>query len=211
MSQSVTKPRTKRRTASKEERQVQLIKATIRSIAKHGLSVTTMATVAREAKLSQGIINLHFQSKERLLEETLLYVVGEYRASWYKALDSSGDSAAEKLAALASVDFDKRICQRNKLAVWFAFWGESRSRLTYRRICTQSSREYKQLMTRLCEEIIFEGGYEACAGHVATGLLAMNEGLWLDLLLTPAEMTPGQALEISMSYLRGIFPGHFSV
>ena len=211
MNQTVTRPRTKRRTASKEERQVQLIKATIRSIAKHGLSVTTMASVAKEAKLSQGIINLHFQTKERLLEETLLYIVGEYRTAWYNALHSSGDSAAEKLAALASVDFDKRICQRNKLAVWFAFWGESRSRLTYRRICTQSSREYKQLMTRLCEEIIFEGGYEACAGHVATGLLAMNEGLWLDLLLTPAEMTPGQALNISLSYLSGIFPGHFSV
>ena len=68
------KPRTKRRTASKEERQVQLIKATIRSIARHGLSLTTMATVAKEAKLSQGIINLHFQSKDRLLEETLRYV-----------------------------------------------------------------------------------------------------------------------------------------
>ena len=117
MNQSITKPRTKRRTASKEERQVQLIKATIRSIAKHGLSVTTMATVANEAKLSQGIINLHFQSKERLLEETLRYVVDEYRIAWYKALENSGGSAAEKLTALISVDFDKRICQRNKLAV----------------------------------------------------------------------------------------------
>ena len=211
MNQPVTKPRPKRRTASKEERQVQLIKATIRSIAKHGLSVTTMATVAGEAKLSQGIINLHFHSKERLLEETLLYIVDEYRSAWHKALEDSGDSAAEKLLALASVDFDKRICQRNKLAVWFAFWGESRSRFTYRKICTESSREYKQDLTRLCEEIANEGGYEVHAGHVATGLLAMNEGLWLDFLLTPGEMTIEQALEISRSYLRGVFPGHFSV
>jgi TetR/AcrR family transcriptional repressor of bet genes len=210
LSQPATKPRTKRRTASKEERQVQLIKATIRSIAKHGLSVTTMATVAKEAKLSQGIINLHFQSKERLLEETLLYIVDEYRSTWYTALENSGDSAAEKLAALSAVDFNKRICQRNKLAVWFAFWGETRSRFTYRKICTDSSREYKQTMTRLCEEIILEGGYKVSAGHVATGVLAMNEGLWLDLLLTPAEMTPRQALEIGLSYLRGVFPKHFS-
>jgi len=210
LSQPATKPRTKRRTASKEERQVQLIKATIRSIAKHGLSVTTMATVAGEAKLSQGIINLHFRSKERLLEETFLYIVNEYQAVWYKALDSSDGSAAEKLSALAAVDFDKRICQRNKLAVWFAFRGESRSRLTYRKICTQSSREYKQLMTRLCEEIIHEGGYKVRAGDIATGLLAINEGLWLELLLTPAEMSPEQALKISLSYLCAVFPGHFS-
>ncbi len=210
MTQPAKKPRTKRRTAPKEERQVQLIKATMRSIAKHGLSVTTMATVAGEAKLSQGIINLHFQSKERLLEETLLYIVGEYREAWHKALDGGGESAARKLAALASVDFDKKICQRNKLAVWFAFWGESRSRSTYRRICTQSSREYKQDLTRLCDGVIRQGDYGVRAEHIANGLLAINSGLWLDLLLTPAELNREQALEISLSYLRGVFPRHFS-
>ena len=105
LSQSLTKPRTKRRTASKEERQVQLIKATIRSIAKHGLSVTTMATVANEAKLSQGIINLHFQSKERLLEETLRYVVDEYRIAWYKALENSGEFSSGKTGRTAQRGF----------------------------------------------------------------------------------------------------------
>jgi len=210
VTQTANKSRTKRRTAPKEQRQVQLIKATIRSIAKHGLSVTTMATVAREAKLSQGIINLHFQSKERLLEETLLYIVDEYRETWHKARDGSEISAADRLAALAGVDFDKRICQRNKLAVWFAYWGESRSRSTYRKICTQSSREYKQDLTNLCAEIIEQGGYGVRADHVANGLLAINSGLWLDLLLTPAELSRDQALEISLSYLRGVFPRHFS-
>ncbi|MGA9575656.1 MAG: TetR family transcriptional regulator C-terminal domain-containing protein [Lysobacterales bacterium] len=209
MNEPSKKPWKKRRTAPREERQVQLIKATIRSIAKNGLSVTTIATVAGEAGLSQGIINLHFQSKERLLEETLGHIVAEYRTAWYKAIETSGDSAAEKLAALAAVDFDKRICQRNKLAVWFAFWGESRSRLTYRKICAESTREYKQLLTGLCEDIIGQGGYKAEAHHVATGLLAMNGGLWLDILISPAEMSAGQAREISQAYLRGVFPRHF--
>ena len=66
-------------------------------------------------------------------------------------------------------------------------------------------------MTRLCEEIIHEGGYGVRARDVATGLLAIDEGLWLDLLLTPAEMSPEQALEISLSYLHAVFPRHFSV
>ena len=209
MSQPLTKPRTKRRTASKEVRQDQLIKATIRSIAKHGLSVTTIATVAKEAGLSQGIINLHFQSKERLLEETLSHIVDEYRIAWYKAFQTSGEITAEKLAAIAAVDFDRHICQRNKLAVWFAFWGESRSRFTYRKTCAESSREYKQLLTGLCEDIIKQGGYKVQAKHVAIGLLALNSGLWLDMLISPTEMSAEQARKISLSYLRGVFPGHF--
>ena len=209
MSQPLTKPRIKRRTASKEVRQDQLIKATIRSIARHGLSITTIATVAKEAGLSQGIINLHFQSKERLLEETLSHIVDEYRQAWFKAYRISGDTAAEKLAAVVAVDFEKSICQRNKLAVWFAFWGESRSRLTYRKICEESSREYKQMLALLCEDIIEQGDYKVPAQHVAIGLLAMNSGLWLDMLISPAEMSVEQAREISLSYLRGVFPGHF--
>ncbi|MGD9021350.1 MAG: TetR family transcriptional regulator C-terminal domain-containing protein, partial [Lysobacterales bacterium] len=80
---------------------------------------------------------------------------------------------------------------------------------TYRRICTDSSREYKRDLTLLCDDVIREGGYGVRAEHVATGLLAINEGLWLDLLLTPMEMNREQALEISLSYLGSVFPGHF--
>lgn len=209
MSQVAIKPRTKPRTASKEARKTQLIKATIRSIAKHGLSVTTMSTVAKEAGLSQGIINLHFKSKEKLLEETLGFVVDEYHAAWFKALENSGEPAVEKLAALAGVNFDRSVCQRNKLAVWFAFWGESRSRPTYRKICAERDREYKQVLTGLCDEIIEQGGYKVRADYVAYGLSAMNEGLWLDLLLNPTDVTPEQARAVSLSYLHGIFPQHF--
>ena len=78
MAPAVRRNLASQRTASKEERQTQLIKATIRSIARRGLSETTIATVAKEAGLSQGIINLHFQSKDRLLVETLRYVADEY-------------------------------------------------------------------------------------------------------------------------------------
>lgn len=205
----MTKPQSKRRTASKEERQIQLIKATIRSIARHGLSVITMATVAKEAGLSQGIINLHFKSKDRLLEETLRYIVDEYRSSWHEALEISEGTADAKLAALVAIDFDKRICKRNKLAVWFAFWGESRSRLTYRRIYAEQGREYKKVLTGLCEEIIRQGGYDSRAQDIANGLMAIHTGLWLDLLLSPSGMKPEQAKQISLSYLRGVFPENF--
>ena len=169
-----------------------------------------MATVAKEAGLSQGIINLHFKSKERLLEETLLFVVDDHRSAWHAALEASGDSAAEKLESMIRVDFDKRICQRNKLAVWFAFWGESRSRLTYRNICADHGREYKQVLTGLCEKITMEGGYKISPQRVATGLMAMSVGLWLDLLLSPNEMSPEQGQEISLGYLKGVFSRHFS-
>jgi TetR/AcrR family transcriptional repressor of bet genes len=199
----------KKRTEPKEKRQVQLIQATIRSIAKHGLSDTTIATVAREAGLSQGIINLHFQSKERLLLETLSYVVDEYKTRWEKAFARAGEASADRLFALVEVDFHPSLCDRNKLALWFAFWSETKSRPTYRKLCAERDRGYDQMMRKLCADVVSEGGYDVDPEIAARGLAAMTEGLWLDMLLSPRSMTRQQALEVSLSYLRSLFPAHF--
>ena len=201
--------RGQRRTAPPEERREQLIKATIRSIARHGLPETTMATVASEAGLSQGIINLHFQSKERLLLETLKYVVDEYRASWKKALAKEHDSAAQELAALVGVDFEAELVDRDKLAVWFAFWSETKSRPTYRKLCAERDRDYEAHIRHLCREICKQGKYPVDARAVAAGLSAMSQGLWLDLLLSPRRTSRDEARRLCMVHLASAFPGHF--
>lgn len=208
---TVMKAALKKRTAPKEERQQQLIQATIRSVASFGLSDTTMASVAREAGLSQGIINLHFQSKDRLLVETLAYIAEEYRVSWEKALRNAGDNPADKLAALVAVDFKQPVCDRNKLAVWFAFWGESKSRPVYRRICAERDIDYRKEMVQVCDELIEQGGYEGVSAEtVAACIATMTSGCWLDLLTNPRSMSRKQALQICMSYLVTTFPHHFS-
>jgi TetR/AcrR family transcriptional repressor of bet genes len=169
-----------------------------------------MATVSREAGLSQGIINLHFQSKDRLLVETLRFLSEHYRRAWEKAVSKAGHAPADKLAAMVATDFKPPVCDRNKLAVWFAFWGESKSRPTYRKICALSDMAYRVEMVHVCEELIETGGYEGIdSGTVAAGLSAMTSGLWLDLLTNPRSMNREQAQEICMSFLATTFPRHF--
>jgi TetR/AcrR family transcriptional repressor of bet genes len=60
-------------------RRQQLIEATIESIAKFGISGTTMTTVTGFAGLSVGIVNFHFDSVENLFEETLFSLAAEHR------------------------------------------------------------------------------------------------------------------------------------
>lgn len=200
----------RRRTASKAERRSQLIEATIRSIARNGLSDTTMATVSGEAGLSQGIINLHFQSKEKLLLATLAHVVDEYKTLWEETLGKAGPSSAEKLAALVEVDFHPSVCDRDKLAVWFAFWSESKARPTYRKLCADRDREYDRMLARLCEDIVREGDYRSIEPvNAARALAAMTEGLWLDMLANPRGMSRNHAKRTSMAYLAHLFPKHF--
>ena len=139
--------------------------------------------------MSLGIVNLHFQSKEKLLVETLRFVADEYQTKWQKAA-RIGASPAEQLANLISLDFSARICRREKLAVWFAFWGEAKSRPVYRRICAVVDREYESEVKALCDAICRSGEYPRVdTGIIAAGYSALTDGLWLDLLLTPREMS----------------------
>lgn len=212
MSRAAAQESASKRFASKEARRSQLIQATIRSIAKHGLTDTTIASVAHEAKLSQGIVNLHFQSKERLLVETLQFVTDEYKDAWEKALDHAGPGSAERLYALLGVDYDKSVFDRNKIAVWFAFWSETKSRPTYRKLCAERDRGYDTVLTELVAQVIEDGNYESLdAGLAANGLAAMAEGLWLDVLVNPSEMNRERAHSILRIYLSRLFPKHFTV
>ena len=195
--------------AVRSRRRRELIEATIKCIARSGLGAVTMQEITREAGLSLGIVNLHFDTKEKLLVETLRVIAEEYRTGWRRIVDS-GKGAAERLSALVDFDFSARVADRNKLAVWFAFWGETKARPTYRRICADVDRSLDDELCMLCTELAEEGGYRGVdPQRVAKTYSALTNGLWLDILVCPQELDRATARAISRSYLAGIFPRHF--
>ena len=199
-----------KRTASREQRRQQLIDATMKCIGRKGLTGMTLSDVAKEAGLSQGIVNLHFESKENLLTETLLSLADEYRTQFDRALNRAGPAAADKLRAILEHDLRPSILDRRKLAVWFAFWGEVKSRPTYRRICDAHDRYYDDVVAQLCDELIDEGGYTEITGVTAAeALTSMSNGLWLGCLLSPQHWDRQLARDAVDSYLKSVFPKHF--
>ena len=137
------------RSLSKQARRKQLIEATIKCIADKGLSGTTMADVTQQAGLSLGIVNLHFQTKEKLLIETLSYISNEYTTGLNEIFNDEKLTTEQKILAHINFDFSRKITDRNKLAVWFAFWGETKSRPTYMSICASYISEIATNLTQL--------------------------------------------------------------
>lgn len=206
----VATARKTKRTARREQRRQQLIDATMKCIARKGMGNTTLADVASEAGLSQGIVNLHFESKDNLLAETLRYLADEYKAQFVKTFENSGPAAADKLLALMQLDLRPSICDRRKVAVWFAFWGEVQSRPVYRKICDERDQYYDDTIERLADEIIRDGGYQGItAASVAIVLTSMTNGLWLSCLISPASFDRKKSMSALLDYLAGIFPKHF--
>jgi AcrR family transcriptional regulator len=197
------------RKASKETRRLQLIEATIDSLARRGYSETTLADVADGAGLSRGIVNFHFESKDKLLVATLQHMAEEYAGHWRGALDRAGSDPARRLAALVAADFDRNVCNRRKLAAWCAFWGEARSRPTYQALCGARDEAYQDTVVELCAALIEEGGYPLDARATALALDAMLEGLWLRLMMRGEDMTREKGHAAARAMLAALFPKHF--
>ena len=200
-----------RRARARVARREQLIAATMKCIARKGLSSLTLSDVATQAGLSQGIVNLHFDSKDNLLNETLRHVADDYRVQFEKALARAEPTPAARLLAALELDLKPSVCDRNKLAVWFAFFGESKARPTYRKISGEVDETYENDMLQLCADVIEEGGYTNVTAKAATeALTSMTYGMWLTCLINPQGWDRLAALEAIMSYLRNVFPDHYT-
>ena len=205
--------RKNRRAQPREVRREQLINATMKCIARHGLSGLTMAQVTKEAGLSMGIANLHFESKEKLLLETLQHVTAEYSSGQMAILDNDDfPTIAAKIEALLDFDFSAAVTEKNKLAVWFAFLGEARSRPTYQRICSRQDSVAEKKIAKLFQQAIDEAGYpDDDATLLSSGYVALVDGLWLNALVAPRRLGWEKAYRAARHYLASAFPRHIAL
>jgi TetR/AcrR family transcriptional repressor of bet genes len=189
---------------------VQLIEATIETLAQRGYARTTLTEVARTAGLSHGLVNFHFATKERLLAETLAYLAEEYLANWTAALAAAGDAPAERLIAMVEADFAPRICTPARLSAWCSFWGEAQSRPLYQERCSANDTAYIAALTGICAELVAEGGYPGDPARIARVIRVTVEGVWLDLMTMSEPYGAAEALATVHTCLALCFPRHFS-
>jgi TetR/AcrR family transcriptional repressor of bet genes len=209
-SQKLDTTRTSRAEA-KAERRLQLIEATIDSIARFGLSGTTMAKVTEIAGVSVGLANFHFDSKERLFKAMLQHLADEQRALWQSRLQGPDQSSGDLLKAIVESRFHPAICARRKLAVWFAFYGDAGARDIYRRAVGDMDDERLEASAALIAEMVAEAGYTGI-DPVETVLAteAMWDGLWLNMLLYPGMFRRTACRDRALRMIATLFPKHFA-
>ncbi len=195
---------------SREQRRQQLIDATMHVLSRNGYSQTTLSDVAAEAGVSHGLVNFHFESKEKLLTATLLFMSDEYRRNWHAALEAAGSAPSDKLGAILAADFNASICTAERLACWCAFWGEVQSRPLYQQQCSANDDRYIHQLEDICAAIVRQGNYAVDHVRVARVLRHSSEGLWNDMLSMTKPYTRDEALKTLYSCAAGFFPRHFS-
>jgi TetR/AcrR family transcriptional regulator, transcriptional repressor of bet genes len=204
-----TKSEPPRRKLSRDARRAQLIEATIEVLAARGYARTTMTEVANKAGLSHGLVNFHFQTKEKLLTETLLYLAEEYRQNWLSALKNAGDRPAERLDALIRADFNPEICTPTKLSAWCSFWGEAQSRPMYQERCGSNDQIYNDQIEAICAELLQSSDHGGNPARTARVIRVTVEGIWLDMMTMNSPYSRAEALATVYCCAQAFFPQHF--
>ena len=202
------KPNTISRAEQKKITRQKILDATFTVLAREGFSGVTLAKVAETAGLSRGISNFHFQSKAQLLLETLHEVQKEFDAAWTTAVAEAGPSPVDQLKALIRSVLEPPIAHPDRLAVWFAYWGETPSRDTYREICAIPDREWQAAIEDILARIVAEdfNHHGMSLQAIACSLTAMMTGCWLEYLLSPVSFESRDAVKACYAFLTSFFP-----
>jgi len=206
--QSPARPRRERK-QNADMRRGQIIDAAFRSIVRNGLSGTTLASVASEAGLSQGVALFYFSNKQALLAAALQRQYDLYQQAWQKALAAAGANPAAQIVALVRSDFTPEICNEETLIIWHAFWGESNARPLYGEISKTFEAARAGAMRAACAALLRAEARptdEAC--DIAAGIDAMTDGLWQAIYLSNRPPNRDRPMRLAAIYLASAFPAH---
>jgi AcrR family transcriptional regulator len=201
-----SRPR-KERKENADRRRGQLIDAALQSIIKNGLPKTTLATVAREAELSQGVAVFYFQTKEKLLAAALDRHYEHYASNWRVARASAPDDAAARLAALVYGDFDPSVCSHEAQIIWHAFWGEASARPAFKDIADRYDTARSEALEVEVKALLTDLGRDLSEARVlSAGIEALTDGLWLQMYLASGITDPKEACVVTRNFLVALFP-----
>ena len=186
-----------------------LIRAAVEAISRHGLAELTSAKIATVAGHSAASINFHFGGKEALLLATLREVSEEFAEVMARVAEEAGDDDLRTLLGIVDASLGQALSGPDKIAVWYAFLAESKARGDYQRICGERDAAWSRMVIDLCKRLIAARGNGSPwpdAEAVAQGLMGLIDQQWQGILFEGDAFDRAAARRQCRSYLCSVFP-----
>ena len=182
-----------------------LVEAATRCLAKGGIGGLTTDRICKEAKVSRGLINHYFDSRDDLLIEI-------YRSSLYDTVNAiveelrrRADAAEldpeQTLTALVRSNFSDSYFDRQNLLVWLSLWGEIAKNERLRDTHRQLYAAYRTELAHQIDAVAAPRGLDVDAPSLARSFIALVDGLWLEWCLDPDVISRDGAEAASFAFL----------
>jgi len=163
-------------------RRQMLIDAAISCLAEGGIAAFTVDRISREANVSRGLINHHFDGIAGLLIEVYEAMTQSMLAAGRETLSFEG-SAEERLAAVIDTMFRPPMFSKSSLRAWLALWGEVATNPKLKASHRKSYDAYRKAIGDALAEIAKGRKVKLDGEALAMTVIALIDGLWIEWCL----------------------------
>jgi AcrR family transcriptional regulator len=175
-------------------RREQIVRATIRCLARDGYTRLTMKNVAREAGVSQGILHYYFADKRAMLAATLTAVSRELDRRVAAAQSRATRDPAARLRALVRACLEVAVRRPEFWVVFLEFWGEMAHDRRLQALNAEVYARTRRLIGRLVAEGMRAGRFRAVdPARAAAVVLGLVDGVSLQLTFDPRAFSVAEA------------------
>ena len=184
-------------------RRAQIVRATVRCLARDGYARLTMKRVAAEAGVSQGILHYYFADKRAILTAALRAVATDLNRRVAVAQARGPRDAWSRLAAVVRACLDVALEERAVWAVFIEFWGEMLHDARLRTINAEVYGAARTALAALVRDGIAAGAFRRVRpAEAAAVILALVDGVSLQLTFEPEAMRAARATAVVEDTLR---------
>ena len=182
-------------------RREQIVRATIRCLARDGYAGLTMKRVAAEAAVSQGILHYYFRDKAAMLAAAARRVTVDLDRR--VATESRGArNARERLRAVIRACLRTAVDNRDFWTVFIEFWGEAFHERRLAVVNRQAYARTRRLIGAGLARGVAAGEFRRMnVGEAAVVVLAVLDGLSLQLTIDHGLMTLPRAARVAETVL----------
>jgi AcrR family transcriptional regulator len=174
-----------------QQRRSELIAAGVACLGRGGMSAFTIDQICKQAGVSRGLINHHFDSKEALLvsiyAQMTEYLVREHAAA----------TPRQQIASLIDDSFDAASFNKSNLRAWLAIWGQVATHAELKSL-------YRLQLVDALTAIADAEQLAIDAASIARQLIALIDGLWLEYCLHSDGFSLDDARADCYRFLQGI-------
>jgi AcrR family transcriptional regulator len=170
-----------------EVRARMLIEAGLACLAEGGISAFTIDNICRKAQASRGLVAHHFGSKDGLLAAV-------YAAAYNPMLAAiAPQDGPLPLSTLIDRIFSAETFTRENLNIWLAIWGETAANPQLLAEHRRNYATYRATISTAISTLASARARHVDADTMATSVIALADGYWLEQCLDPDRIAPDQA------------------
>lgn len=193
-----------------EFRRLKLMEATIALLAQKGVAGATVRAITSAAGTSHGLIGHYYANKDELLVAALDHLFTTVGQEIAHQVARAGDDPVVRLKAVPRAMFSSQVFTETSRSAFLALWHEVRFNAKVREANKQLYVGYRNRSLNHFREAARKIGTEIDAEGAATGLIALIDGLWLELSIGAGSTTRQKAVALCHDYIDhqlGLAPG----